>query len=295
MTQSDEISVTQVGTGSAVAAGRGASATIINNIQNIQQRALTAAEEAKQAQDIELEFLAQGVGALAQRLQVQAASPAQHASPYKGLLAYGLSDAEVFCGRAQAIHMLLDHMTRGPLTVLHAESGAGKTSLLQAGIAAQLIETGHLAIYLRPYDVDPVEFIKRTFLPDLRETPRLASLPLREFLRHVCGVIGPQRTLYLLLDQFEEFFVLLEKPEHQPFITQLAECLGDPSLNVRWVLALRGESFTELAEFEKCGIAPFKNTFRLNHLTRTEAHEVITEPAARHRLMFEPELLNAIL
>ncbi len=42
---------------------------IVNNIQNIVQRALTAAEEADQELGLEAKYLAQGVGALVQRLQ----------------------------------------------------------------------------------------------------------------------------------------------------------------------------------------------------------------------------------
>ena len=46
--------------------------SIVTNIQNIHQRALTAAEEAKQAQAIEVEYLARGVSAYIERLQTRA-------------------------------------------------------------------------------------------------------------------------------------------------------------------------------------------------------------------------------
>jgi WD40 repeat protein len=42
---------------------------IVNNIQNIQQRALTAVEEAEQGRSFEAQKLAQGVGAFVGRLQ----------------------------------------------------------------------------------------------------------------------------------------------------------------------------------------------------------------------------------
>ncbi len=78
---------------------------IVQNIQNIYQRALTAAEEARQARSIETEYLAQGVSAFAQRLQARASEStgAGKGSPYKGLLEYRLSDAEIFFGRDNAI------------------------------------------------------------------------------------------------------------------------------------------------------------------------------------------------
>ena len=165
---------------------------IVQNIEYIYQRALTAAEEARQARSIEAECLAQGVSAFAQRLQAHASesTEAGKGGPYKGLLEYHLSDAELFFGRDRAIRELLEHLQRSPLTVLHAESGAGKTSLLQAGISPHLIAAGHLPIYLRPYNVTPSLALKRAFLPNLSDTPHLAQATLRDFLSRVGDVLG---------------------------------------------------------------------------------------------------------
>ena len=101
---------------------------IVNNIQNIVQRALTAAEEAAQDKTQETKALAEGVSAFVQRLQAAAQNihEAETGSPYKGLLEYRLSDAQIFFGRSQAIRDVLQRLTQGRLTILHAESGAGK-------------------------------------------------------------------------------------------------------------------------------------------------------------------------
>ena len=271
-----------------------AAGDIIKNIKTIHQRALTAAEEAAHARKLESKLLAQGIATLVQNLSAQASEGTESDSPYKGLLPYSLNEAEIFYGRNKAKKDLLAHIKQSPLTVLHAESGAGKSSLLQAGIAAQLIANGHLAVYLRPYHADPVEFIKRMFLPELSQAPELAGASLREFLRQVCSVLGAKSSLYLLLDQFEEFFQL-KKEERQPFLDSLADCLHDPSLNVRWVLALRKEALSDLAELESFGITQFKNTYRLNRLSRAEAQEAITEPAQRYGITFEQALIDHIL
>jgi WD40 repeat protein len=272
-----------------------ASGDIIKNVKTIHQRALTAAEKAARARQLESNLLAQGIAALVQNLSAQASEGIESDSPYKGLLPYGLNEAEIFHGRDKAKKDLLAHIRQNPLTVLHAESGAGKSSLLQAGIAAQLIANGHLAVYLRPRDADPVDFIKRMFLPELTQAPAVAKAPLREFLRQVGGVLGSKTTLYLLLDQFEEFFNLLDKNEREPFLESLEDCLSDPSLKVRWVLALRAEALSKLDELESVGIAPFKNMYSLHHLSRAEAQEAIIEPARRHGIVFEPALIEHIL
>lgn len=268
---------------------------IIKNIKTIYQRALTAAEEAARGRKIERKLLAQGVSLLVQNLSIQAGQSTEGESPYKGLLAYNLNEAEIFFGRKAAKKDLLKCISQDPLTILHGESGAGKSSLLQAGIAAQLIANGHLAIRLRSHNADLVEFIKRTFLPELSQVPVLAKASLREFLRQVCVILGSKVNLYLLLDQFEEFFHLFTKEERQPFLESLADCLNDSSLKVRWVLAIRAEALSDLAELESFGIGPFKNLYRLNRLSRVEAHEAIIEPAKRYGIKFEKTLIDHIL
>jgi WD40 repeat protein len=271
-----------------------AAGDIIKNIKTIHQRALTAAEESAHARKLDSKLLAQGIATLVQNLSAQASEGTERDSPYKGLLPYSLNESEIFYGRDKAKKDLLAHIKQSPLTVLHAESGAGKSSLLQAGIAAQLIANGDLAVYLRPYHVDPVEFIKRMFLPELTQAPALAGASLRDFLRQVCTVLGSKVNLYLLLDQFEEFFQL-KKEERQPFLESLADCLNDPSLKVRWVLALRKEALSDLAELESFGITQFKNTYRLDRLGRAEAQEAMIEPARRHGIAFEQALIDHIL
>jgi ABC-type transport system involved in cytochrome bd biosynthesis fused ATPase/permease subunit len=128
-------------------------------------------------------------------LSVPVNEGAQSDIPYKGLLPYGLNKTEIFYGRRKAKKDLLTCLKQGPLTVLHAESGGGKTSLLQAGAAAQLIASGHLAVYARAHDKNPLDFIKRMFLPDVADAPTLAAASLREFLRQVYAVLGPKATL----------------------------------------------------------------------------------------------------
>jgi len=270
---------------------------IVANIGTFVQRALSAAEEAQQVKAFETLTLAQGVSAFASRLQARAgeSGDVKAGSPYKGLLEYRLNDTEMFFGRERAVRELLQNLGRGALTVLHSESGAGKTSLLQAGISPHLIAAGHLPVYLRPYNADPALVVKRAFVPDLSQTPALAAAPLRDFLHRVSEVLGTQTALYIFLDQFEEFFTQLDETGRADFVRELAECVDDATLNVHWELALRSEYFGNLAAFRPRIRNPFENDYRLTRLTRDEARAVITEPAARRGVVFEAGLIETLL
>ena len=65
--------------------------------------------------------------------------------PYRGLAAFGPEDADWFFGRERATAALVQRLARqsgrGPLAVV-APSGAGKSSLLRAGLVPALAREG---------------------------------------------------------------------------------------------------------------------------------------------------------
>lgn len=271
---------------------------IVNQGQLIINQARSAAEEAETARVVESSRLAQGVADYLARLLGASSGPAQacEGGPYRGLVAYGLSDAPLFFGREAAIAAIEGHLQRGKLTIIQSESGAGKTSLLQAGVGPRLLSGGHLPLILRPYDQSPSAAIKRAFLAEYEQLPTLAQAPLRAFLRQVAAMLGPDRILFIALDQFEEFFTLLpDAASRDPFIADLAECLDDPTLNVRWILALRSDFFGDLAAFRPRIRNPFENDFRLNRLTPQETRAIVVGPAAQCGLRFEERLVDALV
>lgn len=64
--------------------------------------------------------------------------------PYRGLLPFGENDADIFYGRerltAELTAKVAEQTTRGGLLVVTGASGAGKSSLLQAGLMRKLAE-----------------------------------------------------------------------------------------------------------------------------------------------------------
>ena len=217
-------------------------------------------------------------------------------NPYKSLLDYKLEDAPYFFGREEAIHHLLGKIQQDRLTILHSDSGSGKTSLLQAGLSAHLLADGHFPLYLRPYKAPPGRAIKRAFLSDYAKRPELTrfrddQMSLKGFLEQVTRYLGGQR-LYIFLDQFEEFFTELNPEAQHTFATQLQDCI-ESELPIWWVLALRKEYFSDLRIFH--AMKPFDNQYFLPTFNLVEAREVITEPARLKGVTYSANLINQIL
>ncbi|MCO5188707.1 MAG: formylglycine-generating enzyme family protein [Anaerolineae bacterium] len=279
--------------GSYNAIGNGAQ-VIINQIE----QALSAVDEMEkgvQSAEIRLARAIQNKIESYTRLPAKISSEEKR-NPYRSLLSYRIEDAPFFYGRGEAIDAILARLDRNQLTILQADSGSGKTSLLQAGLAARLLAAKHLPLYVRPYTESPSVAIKRAFLPDYRTLDELArfrdeKMSLSGFLRRVTSYLGSRR-LFIFLDQFEEFFG--DVPfDRQLFATELQQCVNDNQLDVRWILSLREEYFAKLRLFD--AVRPFENWYFLDTFRIEEAREVITQPALKKGVMYEEGLADRII
>lgn len=224
--------------------------------------------------------------------------------PYKFLQSFTLEDADIFFGRDDAIEEIHKKVTSDRLTVLHARSGAGKTSILNAGLSPRLIREARLPIcvHTRPLKEDPVRDLKRAIVPpSLGPWPRLlAELSMHEFLGLVCTHLSRQTLeLVIIFDQFEQFLKSLEDPTVRlPFIKILGDCYEDRSLPVRFVISLRHENVGDLVdEFESFIPSILQNRYRLLPMTEADIREAITGPIARLQkgISIEPELLETLI
>src|SRR5215216_5400487 len=77
------------------------------------------------------------------------------ARPYKGLDSYQVQDAHLFFGRDRESEQIIAQILSGRMMLLHAQSGAGKTSLLNARIIPLLECKGWMPVRAQPFD-DPV-------------------------------------------------------------------------------------------------------------------------------------------
>jgi HEAT repeat protein len=247
------------------------------------------------------DYLARAIAAYEARMyQLVARPPVPPDQPYKFLYAFEIEDADIFFGRDAASQALHQTVLRDLLTVLHAKSGAGKTSILNAGLSPRLIREGRLPVYARAYD-DPVRAIKRAIAPpSLGPWPELLpQLTLHEFLGLACAHLSRQtQELVVVLDQFEEFFIFWPERDHRlPLIDALADCYDDKSLAVRFILALRKDYYSDLATFQDRLPHIFHNEFYLESVTRQEAQAAITGPVAElgYPVSYEPVLLDVLL
>ena len=198
-------------------------------------------------------------------------------SPFKGLAAFEDSevDALFFFGREREREVVVANLLAARLTVLYGESGVGKSSLLGAAVVREL---------------------------RLRAPGAVVSLH-DVWSGGAAGVTAAVREAdegYLILDQFEEYFLYHGDADGPgALLHDLPELLRDSRVNV--LISLREDAIAQLDAFKARIPSVFGNQIRLEHLDREAARAAIVGPVARwnelsdNRIEIEPELVQAVL
>jgi WD40 repeat protein len=201
-------------------------------------------------------------------------------SPYKGLEPFDDSDLDalLFFGRERERDVVIANLMASRLTLLYGPSGVGKSSLLNAGVARRLLDEpeGHRLLVIRSWVEDRADE-----------------------LRVAVGGAAAGSYLYVILDQFEEFF--LYHDVDGPFGRTLAELLADRGRQVNVLLSLREDALAQLDAFKGRIANLYANSLRLDHLDRASARAAVLGPLARYEeltgehVAAEPELVEAVL
>ncbi|MFE9328373.1 hypothetical protein ACIHDR_46875 [Nocardia sp. NPDC052278] len=237
-------------------------------------------------------------------------------SPYRGLGSFTECDAGLFFGRDAAIAAVLQrlsHCARQPsILMVSGVSGAGKSSLLRAGVLPR-IRGGGLAgapqahtwprLVLTPGHT-PLDRLAlgtaqlagldaATVRRELRADPAAFVLTASQAAQTPAGspADGDHKRLLLVIDQFEQVFTQCPDPaDRKAFVNALhAAATVDhthsdvPAALV--VLVVRADFEARCADYEHLGEA-IQNRYLVTAMTERQLRSAITEPAkqAGHRV-----------
>ncbi len=216
-------------------------------------------------------------------------------SPYFGLDYYDEKFGAWFFGRESDGSKIITNLRAARLTLLHAESGVGKTSLLRAGVAWRLHRLADdmfarrrtvrsIPVVFSSWKDDPTTELAtavgtavRPYLPDGTDPVRPGG-GLDEVVAAASGAANA--SLLIMLDQFEEYFLYRSRePVPDRFADELARCVNRRDLRANFLIAIREDSYAELGELFKGRITSvYGNYLHIDYLDRASAEKAIREP-----------------
>jgi WD40 repeat protein/DNA-binding SARP family transcriptional activator len=199
-------------------------------------------------------------------LTPRSADSASPVCPYRGLLPYGIDQAEDFFGRDGDIEAGHTILGREGVLVVVGPSGAGKSSLVRAGIAAAAQREGDDVAVISP-GADPVAALTDS------------------------GVIRTSRTL--VVDQVEELVTVCRDVRQRTAF--LDAVVGHAASGAAVVAALRADRLGELTEHRNFARLVERGLYLLAPMSEPDLRSAIEGPARRAGLLLEPGLVDLLV
>ena len=206
--------------------------------------------------------------------------------PYVGLDPFEKTYEEFFFGREQDSRVLADHVMYRRVTVLYGPSGVGKSSVLNVGLPRELNDRSLWTIItLRDWQ-DPstieqraIDALRGALTPDLANSRDLSGGFARLALE---AQQATKRSLLLVLDQFEEYFLYSSDRMRSPAQRGISELLARRELDLRLLFGLRDDSLHLLDRLRAAIPGILDTTVRLGYLNEADVERAIRGPIRRY-------------
>ncbi len=233
-------------------------------------------------------------------------------NPYVGPRPYERQDRQNFYGRDREARELLSLILSAREVLFYAESGAGKTSLLNAKIIPALEQETFDVLpvarvgnapppHLAPEQIENI-FVFSALLSLASLTPEtspedLRQHTLRSYLESISDPENDQRPLpILILDQFEELFTTHRDrwQDAQGFFSQLREALDElPQLGV--IFVMREDYVASMDAYAPLLPHRLRARFRMRRLGEQGALQAVKQPAQNAGCVYGPGVAERLV
>lgn len=223
--------------------------------------------------------------------------------PYMGLKAFSEQDAKYFYGQEVLTQRIIHQVNYKSFLAVIGASGSGKSSIVQAGLMAQLRQGKQIPSsetwcikYLRTGE-NPLQELAR-IMADGEETPLqtegLLHLGGEGFVHWLRRRTEPM--VVLVIDQFEEIFTLAASSDRQVFLDILQEALEYAADRFKLIITLRADFISSCLE-----LPWLSQKLQESHvlvpprLTPESYRQIIEKPAQQVELKVQPGLVELLL
>ncbi|MCU0566973.1 MAG: caspase family protein [Oculatellaceae cyanobacterium Prado106] len=229
--------------------------------------------------------------------------------PYLGLRAFSEDDAPFFFGRESLTQAWVNLLRSQSCLAVIGASGSGKSSLVQAGLVAQLRQgqqipggqdwwIGTMRPGARPLEALVQRWVERGTEKE-REYQRLhlEGMIYQGAEGFVYGLRSrPEPMIVLVVDQFEELFTLASAEDRQRFLELVLGALEFAGDRFKLILTLRSDFIAPCLEYPALAQVLQRSSVMVPPVLEEEGYrQVILRPAEKVGLTVEPELVEVLL
>ena len=218
--------------------------------------------------------------------------------PYVGVRPFERVEQSIFFGRERDAVFICSKIFAARLMLLYAPSGTGKSSILRTLVIPELESQHARTLYFDSWSAgDPLEAL-RDELVAIATSCGVADVgvgapTLAELVAMV--ISADDRTVVLVLDQFEELLAPSHAAQLDRFRRELRQLVRSAGPDVRVVLSLREEHLAALEPFREDILELFQSTYRLEPLRSADLRKAIQGPAAMFGVEWEPKLVDDLV
>lgn len=233
-------------------------------------------------------------------------------TPYVGPRPFTRQDQNRFFGRDREASELLSLIVANPIVVLYAQSGAGKTSLLDARVSPSLEAEGFevwpfarvqgpAIENINPADINNIYsfYTLISWSGEKANPAELSQQSIRQYLAerpHTVDEFDFEQPRVLIFDQFEELFTAFPArwQEREAFFNELNRALEDDPL-LRVVFSLREDYIAQLDPYAHLMPRNLRTRFRLERMRSGAALEAIRDPLLTTARQFSPGVAEQLV
>lgn len=129
-------------------------------------------------------------------------------APYRGVSSYSFEDGDLFFGRENDTRRIAAQFIAAPLSILHAPSGAGKSSTLSCRVIPELVRANVACVRVTPGE-NPFEEVLINLLLQAMPGPSVEAVAIRRLISH-CPELAQAG-----LDQLAPVYASLERRDER--------------------------------------------------------------------------------